>query len=217
MSNTTQLMLTAPCVANVEPALRQALDENSIACVIIVPEAWTAGSDETEQTSAPQYDPDICQVLVDLVQSTGAAALLANDADLAGRTGSDGCHLDEREHLQDDYETARRFLGRDASIGAMPGLTKHAAMTLAEAGADYVGYAVSGNEEGTGIDMIRWWSEIFETPVVAFTDGSPDACRLALLAGPPDFLAVPLRTKDHLTTLPAIIQLISEHGTLPTT
>ncbi len=222
MSDMVQMMLVAECVPASMARLTEALERFDIACVLIVPPGWQPGSenfddssDDFEDAELPALDQAQCEALVRLIQDGDAAAIVANDAALAGSVKADGCHLDHAEDLEEIYRNARNFLGADAIIGAMPGATRHTAMSLAEASADYVGYTVKDVADDTGLEFVSWWAEIFESPVVAFTDGSVDVCRRTIAAGPPDFLAMPLLTSDGIDHLSGIAQLIKESGHLP--
>lgn len=220
MSNNTQLMLIVECVAGAQASLDSALNRFSVPCVLIVPQGWqpfvNSGSELTEPLA---LDSELCQSLVTLIQGNDAAAIIANDAALAKDTAADGCQMDASDAVAERYQSARSFLGSQAIVGAMPGPTRHTAMTLADAGADYIGYAVSSDDDDVGASFVGWWSEIFESPVIAFTDGSKVVSRRALEAGPPDFLAVPIIAPcgdgNNLEHLDAIALLIEEHGQLP--
>ena len=80
------------------------------------------------------------------------------------------------------YREARRLLGTDRIIGADCGTSRHRAMELAEAGADYVAFAQGGHE-----DLISWWSAIFEIPCIAADPVSTEGLDI-LLPHRPDFI-----------------------------
>jgi len=100
--------------------------------------------------------------------------------------GLDGVHLGRsRAPIRD----LRKTLGRDAIIGAFGGAERHRAMSLAEAGADYVSLGpvrvegALGDGAAASDALFEWWSEMIETPVVA--EGGvtlEDARRLAATA-----------------------------------
>ena len=218
MSETVQLMLIADCAAETIGPLSEALERFDIACVLIVPAGWQPGTmnaDDLEMGDAPTIDADRCRPLVELIQGHNAAAIVANDAAAAKTAGADGCHLDHSEALEEIYRNARGVLGAGAIVGVMPGATRHMAMTLAQAGIDYVGYPVTGAADDPGLEYVAWWAEIFESPVVAFAAGDVAVCRRAIEAGPPDFLAVPLLIDAGIGHLQAIARLIEESGQLP--
>lgn len=226
MSDTTQLMLVVGCESDKEIALTAALESLEVPCVLIVPASWqpvalsTELGSEVDDEAAREstgLDPEVCRAFVQLTQARNAAALIANDAALAQAVGADGCHFDATADLTDRFNNARSYLGKTASIGAMPGATRHVAMALAETGADYVGYPVENSNDDEGLALIAWWSEIFEIPVVAFTPSDVDICRSVLQAGPPDFIALRLTDKSDLEKLAAIARLIEIEGQFPVT
>lgn len=218
MPDMVQLMLTAPCAADTAEPLKAALADVAVACVLITPPGWSAptqASNPDEEVASPGYDQAVCQTLVDLIQQHDTAALIANDSALAQATGADGCHFDPRVDLEDVYRNARAFLGRDAALGIMPATSRHTAMALAEAGADYIGYAITSAADTVGLDHVAWWAEIFESSVVAFTDGDIATGRLAIERGPPDFLATPLLIDGKADHLHELARLIEACGQLP--
>ncbi|MEM1383774.1 MAG: thiamine phosphate synthase [Pseudomonadota bacterium] len=108
--------------------------------------------------------------------------------------GLDGVHL---RSSRASIGALRRELGKDRIIGADGGTERHKAMTLAEAGADYVTLgpirapAALGNGVCAEDGLFHWWSEMIEVPAVAeggVTLG--DAARL----GPYADFAVPDET-----------------------
>lgn len=216
MSAYVQLMLVVPCMAASRAALDAALDRFAIGCVLLTPPDWRPGDPAATGDGEPVHcDPEQCRALVGQAQAQDVAAIIANDAAIAAVARGDGCHLDPNDAPEEAYRAARSALGPDAIIGVMPGRSRHTAMTLAEAGADYVAYAVDGVDDADALEAVAWWAEIFSTPVVAFTDGTLATCRRTIEVGPPDFLAVPLMIDGGCSHLPALSQLIAEHGALP--
>ena len=218
MSDMVQMMLVAQCVPESAEPLSQALERFDISCVLLTPPGWQSGagsSEDSESAGLPALDQAQCKALVSLIQDRNAAAIVANDAALAVAVRADGCHLDHTEALDETYRNTRNLLGAGAIVGAMPGGTRHMAMSLAEASADYVGYTIKDDDGDTGLEFVAWWAEIFESPVVAFTNGELALCKRAIEAGPPDFLAIPLLTGDGSDHLSGIAQLIEQSGKLP--
>ena len=88
-----------------------------------------------------------------------------------------------------DYDHARKLLGPDKIIGALCGTSRHVAMDLAEAGADYVGFhqaRLRPHDE----PIIAWWSGLFEVPCIAADPVGPEQLA-ALLTQQPDFIRPP--------------------------
>ncbi len=142
-------------------------------------------------SDSPQAGGDAAS-LVGLVQGSGLACLVANDARLAAQIGADGVHLPADPKL---YAEARQSLGGEASIGVLCGSGRHDAMLLAEAGADYVAFGPEGAGDSDAVnqrtDLITWWSEIFVVPCVAWNVATAEEAALLAARGA-DFVAPPL-------------------------
>ncbi|MGF1501285.1 MAG: thiamine phosphate synthase [Paracoccaceae bacterium] len=104
--------------------------------------------------------------------------LVTDRASLVDRLGLDGVHVSAGP-----IGRIRKALGGDRILGASGGQSRHKAMTLAEAGADYVTVSPPGPDL---VDLLAWWSEMIETPSVAEDVGPEDAAQFAGLA---DFLS----------------------------
>ena len=99
--------------------------------------------------------------------------VVAGHPDLVPRLGLDGVHLEDGARR---VGAVRKALGRDAIIGAFAGTSRHEGMTAGELGADYVAFGPFG---GAGrpralLEMLAWWSEMIEVPVVAEGGLTPD-------------------------------------------
>jgi thiamine-phosphate pyrophosphorylase len=166
--------------AKLEAQLAQAIGTTDAACVLLCGD----GND---------IDENHVSLLIDSVQASGLACLIENDAELAERLGADGLHVDADSAV---YAAARKRLGESANIGAFCGLDRHAAMLLAEMGADYIAFGAEAESSIDAInqhtDLIAWWSEIFVVPSVAWNVADAEqAARLAALGA--DFVAPPLQ------------------------
>lgn len=122
-------------------------------------------------------------------------AFIVNDSvALAKRIKADGVHLGQDDG---DPAEAREELGRDMQIGVTCHASRHMAMEAGEAGADYVAFGAffesstkdKGDAERPTIDLVEWWVQIFEIPVVAIGGITPENCKPLVEAGA-DFLAV---------------------------
>jgi thiamine-phosphate pyrophosphorylase len=123
------------------------------------------------------------------VQGAGAALLLEGFAELAARAGADGSHL----HGIEAFQVGLAAL-KPARIAGCGGLaTRHDAMLVAEAGADYVMF---GEPDPTGrrpsfdavAERVAWWAELFEVPCVGFAASLDEVEPLA--AAGADFVAM---------------------------
>lgn len=135
--------------------------------------------------------------LIALGQKAGVAVLLADDAQLARVTKADGVHLSWSKDIVARAAEAREILGTRFIVGADAGRYRHDAMELGEQIADYVAFGIPDSvddrpkAEERRLELIDWWSEIFEVPCVAFdvTD-LDDAAELADAGA--DFVAIDL-------------------------
>jgi len=133
--------------------------------------------------------------LVELVQGKDIAAMIEGDAQLARTLRADGVHLPWDKDIEARYGEAREILGTRYIIGVDVGRSRHEAMVLAEAGADYIAFGIPSHVEDREtaavrrLELIAWWSEIFEVPCVAF-DVENIADAEALAAAGADFVAI---------------------------
>jgi thiamine-phosphate pyrophosphorylase len=140
---------------------------------------------------------DEAKPLLQQATQAGVTALLLGDAGLARMLGADGVHLAAPDDPEAAYRAAREALGSDRTVGVDAGVSRHAAMVLAEAGADYVGFGAPAHLKDRDkarvrrAEMVAWWAPIFEVPCVAFdVEAREEAAGLA--AGGADFVATTL-------------------------
>jgi thiamine-phosphate pyrophosphorylase len=124
-----------------------------------------------------------------IVQDKGAALLLDGHADLVARAGADGAHLTGFAA----FSAAIDQLKPDRIVGAGGLITRHDAMTAAEAGADYMMFGepkLSGERPSfeAVIDRVTWWAEVFEAPCVGFAGAIQEVA--ALVEAGADFIAL---------------------------
>ena len=158
--------------------LAQALDAADVAAVLLrLPQA-----DERARVNH-------AKALAPTVQGKGAALLLDGYPDLAARAGADGAHLNGIEA----FMTALAMLKPARIAGGGRLATRHDAMVVAEAGADYVMF---GEPDATGhrpafdavAERVAWWAELFEVPCVGFAASLDELEPLA--AAGADFIAL---------------------------
>ncbi|MBV8392694.1 MAG: thiamine phosphate synthase [Alphaproteobacteria bacterium] len=154
--------------------LRAALDGGDVAAFqLFLPDA-----DDTTLARAADTLRPVCQ-------QRNVAFILGGRPDLAVKLDCDGVQVGI-----EDYAEARRLVGRDRQVGVFSPASRHLAMEVAEAGADYVAF------DAGEIELIEWWSELFEVPCVAVGDIALDNVRPLLAAGA-DFIAVGNAVWDH--------------------
>ena len=113
------------------------------------------------------------------------AVLMAGTVEAAQEAGAAGVYFPNQGAA---VSRARAALGGGGIIGASCGLSRHAAMECAEAGADFVAFDASspGNMDQAA-QLSHWWDEI-ATVAVALLCGEVRPDRAALGKARPDFL-----------------------------
>ncbi|HEX5958489.1 MAG TPA: thiamine phosphate synthase [Hyphomicrobiaceae bacterium] len=171
--------------AGADERLAAVLSAAQLAAVLIAPA-------HGQQLQAAAVRP-----LVERARQAGATVLIRDDAHLARAVSADGVHLAAQDEPRAPYDAARGVVGRDALVGAEAGISRHTAMVLAEAGADYVSFGapphLKDRDKGRlrREELVRWWSPLFEVPCVAFDVETPGEAAALATAGA-DLIAVTL-------------------------
>jgi len=132
--------------------------------------------------------------LMPVCHAKDVAFILNDRPDLAKELGCDGVHVGPEDV---PYAEARRIMGPDAMIGVSCKTSRHLAMDLAEAGADYVAFGAffpSSTKDTTQLEpadpeILSIWSETTNVPCVAIGGITVENCAPLIAAGA-DFLAV---------------------------
>ena len=130
--------------------------------------------------------------LQEICRARDVAFVVNDSVALAKRIKADGVHLGQGDG---DPREAREELGREVQIGVTCHASRHLAMEAGDAGADYVAFGAffpsttKQSEHKPDLDLLRWWSNLFEIPCVAIGGITPDNAPALIEAGA-DFLAV---------------------------
>ena len=128
------------------------------------------------------------KALAPVAQDAGAALIVAERADLVARGGADGGHFADAASFLDGFESLRP----DRIAGAGGLVSRHDAMSVAEAGADYVMFGEPDGEHRPSFaaveERVAWWAEVFESPCVGFASSADEVT--PLVAAGADFIAV---------------------------
>lgn len=166
----TQIFLTLETGVSAFDRLSAVLAATTVPSVLLVPPAGES------------LDRSATRPLVELAQSKGAAALLFDTPDLARQLRADGVHLPDGKDLSNRYHAARKALGGSRIVGVHVS-SRHDAMVLGEAGADYIAFGRSFPSQEARErqrELIAWWAELFELPCVALNaDSVEEAAFLA--------------------------------------
>ena len=199
----TQLFLVVETGQSALDRLTAALAAAPVASVLIVPPA------------GQKLDTSAAELLIQHAQSRGAAALVFADPDLARRLQADGVHLPHGKDIESQYRSARQIVGPGAIVGVHAGKSRHDAMMLAEAGADYVAFGVPEGVQDyeaareRRLDLVAWWAEIFEVPCVALdVESTEDAAQLAEAGA--DFVGLAIGKGEPLADIGGRIKAMAE-------
>ncbi|MGF1649213.1 MAG: thiamine phosphate synthase [Hyphomicrobiaceae bacterium] len=178
----------------------------------------------TPQKDRPLTAQDVLP-LVAASQDRDVAVLLTDDAAVARIVRADGVHLTRCRDPLAVYGEARDILGKRAIVGAEPDATRHQAMELGEAGADYIAFAAAScdrqldgshdqrADQGSDwlqelwLERIAWWTEIFEIPCLALPI-IDSALAHAVFRSGADFAEVPVTAGASMQAEVARIKLL---------
>jgi len=182
-------VLTPPALPqNFPTLLAQALDAGDVAAL------------QLRLKNTP--DDDIrraIDVIRPIAQSRGVALILNDRPDLAVAAGCDGAHVGADDTAPAE---ARKILGPNLQLGVSCYDSRDLALRAGEAGADYVAFGAffPSDTKTTGItadlDLLTWWSELMEPPVVAIGGITAGNCAPLVRAGA-NFLAVTAAVWSH--------------------
>ncbi|MGQ0589996.1 MAG: thiamine phosphate synthase [Sphingosinicella sp.] len=183
MTPSCQLYLISPLdVGGAFPdRLREALGAGPVAAL----QFRVKGTDQHEAARLAEPLQAICA-------AHEVAFIVNDDMALAKRLGADGVHLGQGDG---DPREARALLGPSVQIGVTCHDSRHLAMEAGEAGADYVAFGAffptttKEVRHRPDLDILIWWSSLFEIPCVAIGGITPENGRPLVEAGA-DFLAV---------------------------
>jgi thiamine-phosphate pyrophosphorylase len=151
----------------------------------------------------PAADAQLEKYLLPLIQQRNFALLLKDRVDLLKEADADGVQLSDPTQIK----SLRNKLG-DLSIGAVVALERDAAMTAAEAGADYVAFDPAADPQ-QGLTLVQWWSEMMTVPSVVIVTTPVEASSFAKAGA--DFIAVTSdiwQQSDPLAALRDFVQAV---------
>lgn len=129
------------------------------------------------------------KVIAPVAQEAGAAVLIEGHDAIVARAGADGAHFADVASAL----AALPALKPDRIVGVAGLATRHDAMTVGEAGVDYLMFGEPDAQnhrpsQDAIVERLEWWSEVFELPCVAYA-ANLDEVRAFTAAGA-DFILV---------------------------
>ncbi|MCB8839545.1 thiamine phosphate synthase [Aurantimonas sp. VKM B-3413] len=170
------VLVTTPLTdADAEAGLRNALSGGDVASVILDPAGRDA--DAFQRFAEP---------LVPLIQAAGAAAIVADDTQCAGRLKADGIHLTAGD-IPALGEAVARFSPK-LIVGCSGFETRHDALDAGERLPDYLFFGRFGGDTDPqlhpkNLKMAEWWAEIVEIPCILMMGSSIESAEAASASG----------------------------------
>ncbi len=155
-----RLVLIVPDEADSErqaSQLQQALSGGDVASVIL-----------------PQYGLDDqafqkrAEVLVQIIQDAGAAAIISGDSRVAGRAKADGLHMSGS--MEELGEAIEKFTPK-LIVGAGGATERHAALEIGELRPDYIFFGrfdgdIKPEAHPKNVALAEWWASMIEIPCI---------------------------------------------------
>ena len=120
---------------------------------------------------------EYCNKAVELIQASGAAALIADDTQIMGRFGADGLYL--QGSLSTKSDMIARFSPQKI-VGCGGILDRDAALKVGELYPDFVvlgklGGDIKPEPHPKNLSIARWWAEFVELPGVTLGGNSVES------------------------------------------
>jgi thiamine-phosphate pyrophosphorylase len=123
----------------------------------------------------PQYELDDqafqkrAEVLVQIIQDAGAAAIISGDSRVAGRAKADGLHMDGS--VEELGEAIEKFTPK-LIVGAGGAAERHAALEIGELRPDYIFFGrfdgdIKPEAHPKNVALAEWWASMIEIPCIA--------------------------------------------------
>lgn len=145
----------------------------------------------------PQYGLDDgvfqkhAEALVEIVQSAGAAALVAGDTRVAGRAKADGIHV--TGGLEEFAEAVEKFTPK-LIVGGGNATDRHKALEIGDIQPDYIFFGKIGGDikpeaHPKNLALAEWWASMVEIPCIVLGGSDPDSA-LAVAETGAEFVAL---------------------------
>jgi thiamine-phosphate pyrophosphorylase len=197
-----RLVLIAPEIddpARAEAVMADALRGGDVASVIIPQYGLT---DTRFQVLAER--------LVPVIQSAGAAALVAGDSRVAGRAKADGLHIAGGQEAM--AEAVEKFTPK-LIVGGGNAQDRHHALELGELQPDYIFFGrldgdIKPEAHSKNLALAEWWASMVSIPCIVM-GGTDPASTLAIAESGAEFAAVRLAVFGEPERAAAVVQEIN--------
>ncbi|WP_075291276.1 thiamine phosphate synthase [Pararhizobium arenae] len=183
--NRCRLVLIAPDMADAKD------------CAVIIGDALRGG--DVASVILPQYGLDEnafqkhAEALVPVIQSAGAAALIAGDSRVAGRAKADGLHV--TGNAETLAEAVEKFTPK-LIVGGGNAADRHHALEMGEVRPDYIFFGkldgdIKPEAHPKNLALGEWWASMVEIPAIVM-GGTDPASALAVAETGAEFVALRL-------------------------
>jgi thiamine-phosphate pyrophosphorylase len=159
-------------------------------------EAALAASGAPSLLLIGEGDANVLGALIARIHRQNAIVLTDTAGMLSSAQGFDGLHIGLGGLAVKD---ARAMVGPDGVVGADCGLSRHEALSMAEAGADYVAFGRSGESADDIAEIASWWSDLIEIPCAVWLPAdAPEEDWRKLAGSGADFVVPGLEIWDDI-------------------
>lgn len=201
--------------------------ENRCRLVLIVPDI--ADADEQAKTLAdalkggdvasvivPQYGLDAgtfqkhAEKLVPVIQNAGAAALIAGDSRVVGRSKADGLHLTgSAAEIAEAIEKS----GGKLIVGGGNATARHTALEIGEERPDYIFFGkldgdIKPEAHPKNVALGEWWASMIEIPCIVM-GGTDPASALVVAESGAEFVALRMAVFAEPGQAPSIVAQVN--------
>lgn len=205
--NRCRLVLITPDIEDItilEEVVASALRGGDVASVII------------PQRDLGEHEfQDVTSILVPIIQKAGAAALIAGDTRVMGRSKADGIHV--TGNADDLYDAVDRF-SPEKIVGGGNAKDRHNSLSMGDTQPDYLFFGkldgdIKSEPHPKNVKLGQWWSEFVEIPCIVM-GGTDIESALEIAEAGCDFLALNLaifsKPKESATKVAEINALLDE-------
>ena len=149
------------------------------------------------------------RILKKLCKQNNIPILLEDNHELAVKEAFDGVHFRKPPK---NFKEILKHQSLNFFVGVNCAYSKHMGMLMAEAGADYIAFSKGMNRIITGMEpfdyeLISWWNETIETPLVVENSNSID--EIKTLSETCDFISISAKKcqdKKYFNKVVSILQ-----------
>lgn len=200
--NRCRLVLVVPDIADADERAKivaDALKGGDVASVILPQYALDDGSFQKH-----------AEKLVPIIQAAGAAALIAGDSRVVGRSKADGLHI--TGPASEIADAIDRYADK-LIVGGGNAVDRHTALEVGEERPDYIFFGKLGGDikpeaHPKNLALAEWWASMIEIPCIVM-GGTDPASALAVAETGAEFVAMHMGVFAEPAQAPSIVAQIN--------